>query len=94
MPQPSDDLKPSDDNMDWRDCYALWASVLLEQWCIALREKTATRLELAYARSWFGGRDFRFICGLIGLDSDSVLDRYRRAIKPVLEQENREASTK
>jgi len=50
-------------------CRALWCEVLSEQFRLATAPLASdTQLEIARARTWFGGRDFMMVCSLIGLD--------------------------
>ncbi len=69
-------------DLDAAGCHQLWVTVLAQQWDASFGEayrwegnrKLPVRNE---AQKWMGGRDFREVCHLIGLDPDAVFDRWR-----------------
>lgn len=63
------------------DCRELWCAVMTEAWRQAfyphLHEGPR---DVAAARRWFGGQDFRIICGLLDVDPEDVMSAFRRAL--------------
>lgn len=64
---------------DAGDCRDLWCAVLRLQWDAIfdpLQHNEAPQW-MTQARAWFGGRDFKMVCALAGLDAGAVMDRFR-----------------
>lgn len=38
------------------------------------------RMDMLHARDWFGGRDFRLVCDFAGIDSDYILEEFKRQV--------------
>ena len=69
----------------------LWASVLLVQWneAFSITEKRTTMLAMSShslqrslqakrhdAQRWFGGRDFRKVCELAGIEPEFIMRKF------------------
>ena len=68
-------------------CRDLWCAVLFQQLHDAMMIRPtsmATPARIREARHWFGGRDFRAVCALAGLDDDMVLGGYRKRLSDLI----------
>lgn len=68
-------------HIEMDSCRALWCNVLSTAWEDALHPSVSARpWDIAHARNWFGGRDFRLVCAAAGIDADQVLMKFRQAL--------------
>ena len=69
------------DDIDIHAARALWVAVLVETYRAGLRWGRIRRstYEDRDAHDWFGSRDMRMVCDMIGIDPDAVEARFRDA---------------